>query len=214
MVLDTVNYQLEWEKETGRLCQNGARPPLLLHACCAPCASYVLEYLSAQFAVTVFFCNPNITDPAEYQKRWEELVRLCALAPFGREVTLVADDYRPQDFLAAAYGLEQAPEGGDRCGRCFRLRLSRTAAYAAAHGFDYFATTLTVSPHKNAARINEIGAAVAAETGVGYLASDFKKRGGYQRSIVLSREYGLYRQNYCGCVFSKEAAQQRPAAEK
>lgn len=204
--MEKVNFQQETERAIARLCGEG-RPPLLLHACCAPCSSYVLEYLTRYFTITLFFSNPNITDPAEYQKRLAELRRLCAEAPFCGDVTVVEDDISPEEFLRAAAGLEDAPEGGSRCERCFRLRLGRAAAYARANGFSHFATTLTVSPHKNAPLLNAIGAETAAQYGVEYLPSDFKKKGGYQRSIALSKEYGLYRQPYCGCEFSRRQAE-------
>ena len=155
----------------------------------------------------LFFCNPNITDPAEYQKRLAELRRFCAEAPFCRDVTVVEDSISSEAFLRAAAGLEDAPEGGSRCERCFRLRLERAAAYAQEKGFPLFATTLTVSPHKNAPLLNAIGQELGKRYGVEYLPSDFKKKGGYQRSIALSREYGLYRQPYCGCEFSRRQAE-------
>ncbi len=201
--MNKINYQRETDRIVAQLDAEGRRERLLLHACCAPCASYVLEYLTAHFDITVFFSNPNIADPVEHQKRLDELIRFCAEAPFCRGVTVVADDCPPARFFDAAAGLEDEPEGGARCDRCFRLRLSRTADYARANGFPLFATTLTVSPHKDPVLLNGIGADEAARCGVGYLPSDFKKRGGYQRSIVLSREYGLYRQDFCGCPFSQ-----------
>jgi len=196
--MEKPNFQRVTEKAIERLCVV-SRPPLLLHACCAPCSSYVLEYLTQYFSITLFFCNPNITDPAEYQKRLAELRRFCAEAPFCRDVTVVEDSISSEAFLRAAAGLEDAPEGGSRCERCFRLRLERAAAYAQEKGFPLFATTLTVSPHKNAPLLNAIGQELGKRYGVEYLPSDFKKKGGYQRSIALSREYGLYRQPYCGC---------------
>ena len=201
--MNKINYQRETDRIVARLEAEGRRERLLLHVCCAPCASYVLEFLTQHFDVTVFFSNPNIADPVEYQKRLDELYRFCAEAPFCRGVTVVPDDCPPARFFDAAAGLEDEPEGGARCDRCFRLRLSRTADYAQANGFPLFATTLTVSPHKDPVLINGIGADEAARCGVGYLPSDFKKRGGYQRSIVLSREHGLYRQDFCGCPFSQ-----------
>ena len=210
--MEKVNYQLETDRALQRWCEGGRREKLLLHACCAPCSSYVLEYLSRYFEITVFFFNPNITDPEEYQKRLNALYGLCDKAPFGSGVTVVEDELSAEAFFQAAAGLEREPEGGKRCTECFRLRLSRTAQYAKANGFLLFATTLTVSPHKNAALINQIGAEEANRWGVEYLLSDFKKRGGYQRSIVLSREYGVYRQQYCGCAFSLRQ-QQKTALE-
>ena len=172
---------------------------VLLHSCCAPCSSYCLTELANHVRVTVLYYNPNLDCEEEYKKRRAEQIR------FLRETGL-ADfmdcDYEPQAFAEAVRGLEDAPEGGARCERCYRLRLARTAQEARAHGYDYFATTLTVSPLKNAALINAIGEQLAAEYGVKWLPSDFKKRGGYQASIVLSREHALYRQNYCGCIYS------------
>ena len=173
---------------------------LLLHSCCAPCSSHCLSELSPRIGVTVLYYNPNLDCAEEYEKRKREQLR------FLRETGL-ADfldcDYAPEDYISAVRGLEEEKEGGARCAVCFRLRLDRTAREAKARGFDYFATTLTVSPLKNARLINEIGFAVAEEVGVKYLPSDFKKRGGYLHSVRLSEEYGLYRQDYCGCAFSK-----------
>ncbi len=200
--MEKINYQRETDRIIAALTEKGQRERLLLHACCGPCASYVLEYLSVYFDITVFFCNPNITDRAEYEKRLATLRRLCAAAPFCRGVEIVDDTLTAEDFIAAAKGLEAEPEGGARCTKCFLQRIGRTAVFAKENGFDRFATTLTVSPHKNAELINRIGIAAAEKCGVAYLPSDFKKRGGYQRSIVLSREYDLYRQHFCGCVYS------------
>ncbi|MCI9504708.1 MAG: epoxyqueuosine reductase QueH [Clostridia bacterium] len=174
---------------------------LLLHSCCAPCSSYCLEQVAPFFKTTVFFYNPNLDSAEEYEKRKREQIRLLketGLAEFSD------CDYSPEDFERVARGLEGEREGGARCKQCFALRLRKTAETALRGGFDYFATTLTVSPLKNAELINEIGFALQEELGVKYLPSDFKKRGGYQRSIELSKEHGLYRQNYCGCIFSKE----------
>lgn len=200
--MNKINYQLETDKAIERLCFGGKREKLLLHACCAPCSSYVLEYLTRYFDITVFFSNQNITDADEYQKRLGELYKLCETAPFCENVKIVEDDSSPDPFFEAVCGLEAEPEGGARCEKCFRLRLERTAEYAKSNGFPLFATTLTVSPHKNAPLINQIGFELSEKYGVEYLPSDFKKRGGYQRSIALSREYSIYRQQYCGCVFS------------
>lgn len=206
--MNKVNYQLYTDEFIAREQQKPSGSPrsrLLLHACCAPCSSYVLEYLTAYFDITVFFSNPNITDPQEYKKRLDELCRLVRQAPFCSNVAVVGDDTPSAEFFRISRGMERAPEGGERCRACFRLRLEKSARYAAQNGFDFFATTLTVSPHKNAAVINEIGLSAAQQAGTRYMPSDFKKRGGYQRSIELSRQYGLYRQNYCGCVFSRSA---------
>lgn len=207
--MEKRNYQQETERTIERLCGQGERPPLLLHACCAPCSSYVLEYLTRYFTITLFFCNPNITEPEEYRKRLAELRRLCAEASFCGDVTVVEDPIASKEFLQAAAGLEDAAEGGARCERCFRLRLERTAEYAKKNDFPLFATTLTVSPHKNAPLLNAIGEEMGKRHGVEYLPSDFKKRGGYQRSIILSKEYALYRQPYCGCIFSRRQAEGR-----
>ena len=201
--MEKINYQLQTDRIIAALTEKGQRERLLLHACCGPCASYVLEYLSQYFDITVFFCNPNITDRAEYEKRLATLRKLCAAAPFCRGVEIVDDTLTAEDFFAAAKGLESEPEGGARCTVCFRLRLEETARQARAHGFDFFGTTLTVSPHKDAQRLNAIGAELAQQYGVRWLPSDFKKREGYKRSIELSKQYGLYRQEYCGCLYSK-----------
>ncbi len=203
MRMEKVNYQLQTDRAVERVLNGEIGKKLLLHACCAPCSSYVLEYLSKYFDITVFFCNPNITDRAEYIKRRDELYRLCKIAPFCAGVEVEEDSITPDEYFKYVSGLENEPEGGARCTKCFELRLLRTAEFAAANGFDMFATTLTVSPHKNAALINQIGESEAERHGVLYLPSDFKKRGGYQRSIVLSKEYDIYRQRYCGCVFSE-----------
>ena len=194
--MNAVNYDKRMQEEL-----RGAQDKrLLLHSCCAPCSSHCLSELSPQIGVTVFYYNPNLDCAEEYEKRKREQIR------FLRETGL-ADfldcDYAPEDYISAVRGLEEEKEGGARCAVCFRLRLERTAREAKLRGFDYFATTLTVSPLKNAKLINTIGFAVAEEVGVPYLPSDFKKRGGYLHSVRLSEEYGLYRQDYCGCAFSK-----------
>ena len=207
----TTNYQRVLDAELAKLAAAKARPRLLLHACCAPCSSYTLEYLAAYFDITVLFYNPNIAPAAEYDFRAAELARYIAEAPCGAGVKLRVEPYDPTPFFGMARGLEDLPEGGERCKKCYRLRLAETACIAAAEGFDYFCTTLSISPHKDAKALNRIGGELAAACGVPYLFSDFKKKGGYARSIVLSREYGLYRQNYCGCVYSKRAAEKREA---
>lgn len=194
--MNAVNYDKLMQEEL-----KGARDKrLLLHSCCAPCSSHCLSELSPQIGVTVLYYNPNLDCAEEYEKRKREQLRFL-------QETGLADfldcDYAPEEYLAAVRGLEEEKEGGARCAVCFRLRLERTAREAKARGFDYFATTLTVSPLKNAKLINTIGFAVAEEVGVRYLPSDFKKRGGYLHSVKLSEEYGLYRQDYCGCAFSK-----------
>ena len=201
------NYQLSLDKLLATECTGERRKRLLLHACCAPCSSYVLEYLSTYFDITLFFYNPNISPRAEYQFREAELARLVTEMGLGDRVCLLSGTYDPDRFGAIADGLEQEPEGGSRCRRCYRLRLSEAARIAAEGSYDYYTTTLSISPHKNAEWINEIGKEEGAKYGVRFLPSDFKKRNGYRRSCELSADYGLYRQDYCGCVYSKEARQ-------
>jgi predicted adenine nucleotide alpha hydrolase (AANH) superfamily ATPase len=200
-----TNYQLETDRIISGLTST---PRLLLHACCAPCASYVLEYLSKFFEIDVFYFNPNIYPSEEYEKRGGELRKLISLMPFDNPVRLLPSDYDPGRFYDAAKGLEQEKEGGARCTECFELRLGETAKLAKAGNYDWFATTLTVSPHKNADLLNAIGLRLSAETGVPYLVSDFKKREGYKRSIELCREYDIYRQCYCGCEYSLRQAEE------
>lgn len=207
------NYQLWLDRELSRLSAAGIRPRLLLHSCCAPCSSYVLEYLSRHFAITVFYYDPNISPAEEFYRRSAEQQRLIRKMPLSSPVEFVEGRYEPERFFAIAAGHETDPEGGARCLACYRLRLTETAALAAAQGFAYFTTTLSISPLKNAAALNAIGRELAAEYGVPYLFSDFKKRDGYKRSCALSREYDLYRQNYCGCVFSARAAQEKEDTE-
>lgn len=197
--MNAVNFNKEMEKILSRLRLEKSKPRLLLHACCAPCASACIERIKDYFDLTVFFYNPNMDCLNEYEKRAEETKRLCEA--FGVDCIICERD--ENSFYSAVKGLEDCLEGGARCEKCFRLRLSKTAEYAAANGYGYFATTLTLSPLKNAELLNGIGYETGGKFGVNYLASDFKKKGGYLRSIELSREYGLYRQNYCGCVFSK-----------
>lgn len=198
---------------------------LLLHSCCAPCSSYCLEYLSAYFEITILYYNPNITDAKEYQKRAEEQRRLVdalneslsgkkAEDTVSREeryhykITFAEGEYQPVEYMQRIKGLENCPEGGDRCRECFSMRLEYAAKYAAKGNFDFFTTTLTISPLKNADVLNEIGQRMGEQYGAEFLPSDFKKRNGYKRSIELSREYDLYRQDYCGCVFSKRERMQ------
>ena len=205
-----VNYRLMCEEEIRRCA--GRLPRLLLHSCCAPCSSAVLEYVTPHFDVTAFYYNPNITPAQEYRKRVDELKRLLREAPYSHAVHLLEGRYDSREFFDVAQGLEDLPEGGERCARCYRLRLEETARQAAAGGYEYFTTTLSVSPYKNAARLNAIGGELAGQYGVKYLYSDFKKKDGYRRSIELSAQYGLYRQNYCGCVYSALEAQRKAAA--
>lgn len=197
------NYQKELERQIESWQREGRVPSLLLHSCCAPCSSYVLEYLSRYMRITVFYYNPNIYPPAEYQMRTEEQKRLIESMETTYPVQFLEGTYVPQEFYDAVKGLEKEPEGGARCEVCFRQRLSMAAKVAAEGGFDYVTTTLSISPLKSAPKLNEIGEDEAAKHGVSYLPSDFKKKDGYKRSVALSEKFGLYRQDYCGCVFSR-----------
>ncbi len=202
------NYQKMLDGMIARI-PEGETPRLLLHSCCAPCSSYVLEYLSQYFSITVLYYNPNISPASEFAHRLEEQQRLIEEMPFNKPVTCMAGRYDPAEFSRVAAGHEEDPEGGERCTACFRLRLEETARTAKEQGFDYFTTTLSISPLKDAQRLNQIGGELAETYGVPYLFSDFKKREGYKRSIQLSADYGLYRQDYCGCAFSKRDAENR-----
>ena len=199
-----MNYQLLLDDLIKELEQEGEVPTLLLHACCAPCSSYVLEYLSNYFKITIFYYNPNITEVDEYHKRIEEEKRLLREMNFKYPVSFLEGKYDPESFLEMAKGKENLKERGARCYDCYKLRLKETAKVAKEKGFAYFGTTLSVSPHKNSRWLNEIGKELSDELGVPYLFSDFKKKEGYKRSIELSRKYNLYRQNYCGCIYSKK----------
>ncbi len=199
------NYQKKMDAVVASL-PAGEKPSLLLQSCCGPCSSYVLEALTPHFNVTVLYYNPNIQPRAEYDLRLENQRQIIAQLPTETPVSILECDYDGEAYDAAVLGLEQEPEGGARCTVCFRLRLEQTAKLAKEHGFDWFCTTLTVSPHKDAERLNRIGAALGERYGVPFLPSDFKKREGYKRSIELSKEYGLYRQEYCGCLYSKPKA--------
>lgn len=208
--MNAENYQRELEKLLLRLEKRveagEGKPSLFLHSCCAPCSSYVLEYLRSRFAITVFYYNPNISASEEYRKRVQEQKRLIeaynAKLP-EQPIRVREGEYEPELFYRISKGLEQCPEGGERCFRCFDLRLRRTVQEACKGGYDYFGTTLTISPMKNAEKLNEIGRALEGEYGVAWLPSDFKKKNGYKRSIELSARYELYRQDYCGCAFSR-----------
>ena len=202
--MNARNFQRELDKILEQLT---VTPRLLLHSCCAPCSSYVLEYLRQYFKITVFYYNPNISMEAEYQKRVTEQKRLIDAynqLDSGYSISVIEGDYEPEIFYAAAKGLEQCPEGGERCFACYELRLRKTAELAQELEQDYFTTTLTISPLKNAAKLNEIGESLAQQYQMPWLPSDFKKKNGYKRSIELSAEYDLYRQNYCGCVYSQK----------
>lgn len=187
--------------------EKGIVPSLLLHSCCAPCSSFVIECLSRHFRITVFYYNPNLYPDEEYKKREAEQIRFLTEFPAEYPVDFLRGAFEKDRFLEAAAGLEGEPEGGMRCMRCYRLRLAETAKAAKQMQADYFTTTLSVSPHKNAEKLNEIGEALAAEYGISYLVSDFKKKNGCRRSVELSGEYGLYRQDYCGCIFSMHKRQ-------
>jgi len=196
--MEKRNYQREMEAEIASL--GGRRPTLLLHACCGPCSSAVLERLREHFRLTVLYYNPNIEPREEYEHRLAELQRLLTLQP--EEVPLLPCPWDNEAFEAFARGMAAEPEGGARCEKCFRLRLGYTAKKALEGGFEYFTTTLSVSPHKDAELLNRLGGEAAEGTGVRYLYADFKKKDGYLRSLRLSAEYGLYRKDYCGCRYS------------
>ena len=197
--MKSENYDKSLQKIIDENIKKGVRPTMLLHSCCAPCSSACIERLKEGFDLTVYYYNPNIDTDEEYELRAKEQKRLCETLG----IKTVSEEHRSAEFYAAASGFENEPEGGKRCEKCFALRLKKTAEYAKEKGLDCFATTLTVSPLKNAALINAIGEKAAEEKGIKYIPSDFKKRNGYLRSIELSKVYSLYRQNYCGCVYSK-----------
>lgn len=200
------NYQRELERLIQK--QAGRRPRLLLHSCCAPCSSSVLEYLTQFFDITLLWYNPNIFPQAEFEKRFETLISLIEQMGLADEVNILAEPWKSQDYYRRIKGLEDEPEGGSRCAECFRLRLLETARLAKHYGYDYFCSTLSLSRHKDAVLINSIGEELARAVGVSWLPSDFKKRDGENRSIELSEQYGLYRQLYCGCEFSLRRREQ------
>lgn len=195
-----MNYDFKMEEQLDSISEGSS---LLLHACCAPCSSAVLERLSDYFHITVLYYNPNITEEAEYYKRLEEIKKFILSFPTKYKIELLEGRYLPKEFFDISKGLEQEPERGKRCYQCYRLRLLETAKIAKEKHFDYFTTTLSLSPYKNANWINEIGEELGNSYHVNFLYSDFKKKNGYQRSIELSKQYHLYRQNFCGCVYSK-----------
>ena len=202
-----TNYQIildEIIKENQKL---NKKPKVLMHCCCAPCSSYVLEYLSKYFEITLFFYNPNITDEDEFNKRKEELIRLNKEIVPLNAVDIIIGEYEPDKFMNISKGLEDLPEGSNRCFKCYEMRLRKTAELAKEKQFDYFCTTLSISPYKNADKLNSIGELLSQEYNIPYLYSDFKKNNGYKRSIELSKKYQLYRQNYCGCIYSKKQAE-------
>lgn len=203
-----IAVNTNYDKMLGELLEKhriqGAVPKVMLHSCCAPCSSYVIEYLSQYFYLTIFYYNPNISPKEEYEKRKKEQIRLINSMPTKYKVDIIDCDYDNDLYESSIKGLENEPERGRRCEVCFKLRLEKTAMIAKKKGYDYFGTTLTVSPYKNCSMINEIGLFISNKLDIKFLISDFKKRNGYKRSIELSHEYNLYRQNYCGCKYSKE----------
>lgn len=203
------NYQKILDETIAGLEERGEVPKLLLHSCCAPCSSYVLEYLSNYFYITVLYYNPNIYPEDEYYHRAAEQKRFIKEFPTKYPVTFVEGNFEPERFYETVKGYENIREGGERCFRCYELRLREAAEYAKKLNCDYFTTTLSISPMKNAVKLNEIGGSLAEEYGIPYLYSDFKKRDGYKRSTVISAEYGMYRQDYCGCVFSKREREEQ-----
>ncbi len=211
------NFQKELEQVLTDIKEQKAMgKTLFLHSCCAPCSSYCLEYLRDYFLITVFYYNPNISMKAEYQKRVEEQKRLITAynqEEKGYPIKIIEGNYNAQEFYDMAKGMESCPEGKERCFACYELRLRETAKQAKAQGFDFFATTLTISPLKNAAKINEIGKKLSKEYGVSWLFSDFKKKNGYKRSIELSAQYELYRQDYCGCIYSKQERERQKSSK-
>lgn len=202
--MEKINYQTELEKIIGKHKKQGEIPTLLLHSCCAPCSSYVLEYLSEYFKITVLYYNPNIYPDEEYFKRVEEQKRFIDKLPSKNKIDFIEGNFDKKRFYETVKGKEHIAEGGERCFLCYELRLREAAEYATKGNFDYFTTTLSISPLKNAQKLNQIGLNLADEYGVKYLVSDFKKKNGYKRSTELSQQYGMYRQNYCGCIFSKQ----------
>ncbi|MDE7425973.1 MAG: epoxyqueuosine reductase QueH [Lachnospiraceae bacterium] len=203
------NYQKELEKIIRSHEKAEEVPTLLLHSCCAPCSSYCLEYLSQFFLITIFYYNPNITNKDEYKKRVLEQQRLIRELPVKHKISFIEGEYNPSLFFETIKGYENIPEGGERCYRCYELRIRECGRLAKEQGFDYFTTTLSISPLKDAQKLNEIGGQISKEYEVKYLYSDFKKKEGYKRSIILSQEYNLYRQNYCGCIFSQKEQEKR-----
>ena len=201
--MNKINYQLELDKIINKIEGENTTKSLLLHSCCAPCSSYVLSYLNKYFNITFFYNNPNIKNKEEYLKRKQEQIRLISELPAINKINILDADYKPEKFFEISKGLEDCREGGERCFKCYKLRLEATAKAAKENNFDYFCTTLTISPLKNAQKINEIGHMLGDEYQIPFLPSDFKKKEGFKKSIELSSQYNLYRQNYCGCIYSK-----------
>ena len=203
------NYSAMTESVINSIRESGKKPSLLLHVCCAPCSSYVMEYLSEYFQITLYYYNPNISPQKEYNLRLSELSRLLGEFPAAKGINILPCEYDPKSFIDISKGLEHLPEGGERCKKCYKLRLEKTAIAAKKGNFDYFTTTLSISPYKNAHWLNSIGGELAHTYNIPYLFSDFKKKNGYKRSIRLSKEFGLYRQDFCGCAYSKTQAELR-----
>lgn len=199
-----MNYQKKLDEILEELKGNEKVPTLLLHACCAPCSSYVLEYLSNYFKITIYYYNPNIYPVDEYTRRINELKEFVKVFKTKNEVSFKEEEYKIEAFYKSVKGLEKLGERSERCYNCYKFRMERSAIYAKENNYDYFTTTLSISPYKNSNWINEIGALLEEKYGIKYLYSDFKKRNGYKRSLELSKIYNLYRQSYCGCVYSKE----------
>ena len=212
--MNKINYQKELDKIIDKFDKEGLVPSLLLHSCCGPCSSYCIEYLSQFFNITVFYYNPNIYPDEEYYLRVKEQQRFINQFPTKHKVSFIEGDYDTDSFYSIAKGLENEPEKGARCHKCYELRLTRTAEVAKEKGFDFFTTTLTISPMKDSQVLNEIGLKVADKVGVNWLVSDFKKKEGYKRSTEISKEYDMYRQDYCGCVYSYRDRQAQKQMQK
>lgn len=211
--MNQINYQLVMEGELKKVSASEKTPRLLLHSCCAPCSSYVLEYLSRYFYITVFYYNPNIYPEEEYTHRVKEQEDFLKAFPSQNEISFLLGKYETERFYETTKGKESLGEGSERCFSCYRLRLHETAKKARDGQFDYFTTTLSISPMKNAAKLNEIGMELSKSYGVPYLCSDFKKKNGYRRSCEISKEYGMYRQDYCGCIYSFRERNERKKEE-
>lgn len=211
--MNKINYHLKMKEIIQEYCGEGNVPRLLLHSCCAPCSSYCLELLSQYFEITVFYYNPNIFPPEEYVMRAKEQERFTRGFPAKHPIHFVEGTYDTSKFYEMAKGMEEVKEGGERCFACYELRLRETAEYAKSGGFDFFTTTLSISPLKNAQKLNVIGEKLEQEYGIRYLYSDFKKQNGYKRSTEISNEYDMYRQYYCGCVYSKKQRDDEIAAK-
>lgn len=209
------NYQKEMEEVLKELqVDQKGRPSLVLHSCCGPCSSYVMKVLTDFFDLSLFYYNPNIHPQAEYEKRLQTQRELCEKMPFTGKLTFLSSPYDPERFFAQTKGLEEEKEGGSRCEVCFRLRLEETAKEAKRQGADFFTTTLSVSPHKNAPLLNAIGEELAKKYQVNYLVADFKKKEGYKQSVQLAKTYDLYRQDYCGCIYSLRQREEEKAAQE